>query len=100
MESLTGKVAMVTGGSRGIGLAIASALVADGARVVITGKSEAHLSDARPVIEKAGPGAIETLRADVRRYDEVEHAVDANHVTRSAASISWSTTPASGSSPT
>jgi 3-oxoacyl-[acyl-carrier protein] reductase len=81
MESLNGKVAMVTGGSRGIGRAIASALVADGARVVITGKSEAHLSDARPVIEKAGPGAIETLRADVRRYDEVERAIAAT-VTR------------------
>src|SRR6185503_12668272 len=81
MEFLNGKVAMVTGGSRGIGRAIASALVADGARVVITGKSEAHLSDARPVIEKAGPGAIETLRADVRRYDEVERAIAAT-VTR------------------
>jgi 3-oxoacyl-[acyl-carrier protein] reductase len=81
MESLNGKVAMVTGGSRGIGLAIAAALVADGARVVITGRSEAHLSNARPVIEKAGPGAIETLQADVRRYDEVERAIAAT-VTR------------------
>jgi 3-oxoacyl-[acyl-carrier protein] reductase len=81
MESLTGKVAMVTGGSRGIGLAIASALVAGGVRVVITGKSEAHLSAARPLIEKAGPGAIETLRADVRRYDEVARAIEAT-VTR------------------
>jgi NAD(P)-dependent dehydrogenase (short-subunit alcohol dehydrogenase family) len=81
MESLNGKVAIVTGGSRGIGRAIAAALVADGARVVITGKSDAHLSDARPVIEKAGPGAIETLRADVRRYDEVERAIAAT-VTR------------------
>ena len=81
METLMSKVAIVTGGSRGIGLAIASALVADGVRVVITGKSEAHLSAARPVIEKAGPGAIETLRADVRRYDEVERAIAAT-VTR------------------
>ncbi len=81
MESLNGKVAIVTGGSRGIGLAIARALVADGARVAITGKSAAHLSAARPLIEKAGPGAVETLQADVRRYDEVERAIDAT-VTR------------------
>src|SRR5947207_10754164 len=77
MESLNGKVALVTGGSRGIGLAIARALVAGGATVSVTGKSDAHLSAARPAIEGAGPGHVETLRADVRRYDEVERAVDA-----------------------
>ena len=51
-SAATGKVerqvAMVTGGSRGIGLAIARALVADGVQVAITGLSEAHLSAARP----------------------------------------------------
>ena len=81
MKSLDGKVAMVTGGSRGIGLAIASALVAGGARVVITGRSEAQLSEAQPVIEKAGPGAVETLPADVRRYEDAERAIAAT-VTR------------------
>jgi len=77
MESLRGKVAFVTGGSRGIGLAIARGLVADGVSVAITGKSDAHLSAARPQIEKAGPGGVETLRADVRDYAEVERALEA-----------------------
>ena len=77
MESLRGKVALVTGGSRGIGLAIARALVADGVQVAITGRSAAHLSAARPKIEAAGPGAVETLQADVRRYDQVSGALDA-----------------------
>src|SRR6476469_10026492 len=77
MESLKGKVAFVTGGSRGIGLAIAQALVADGASVAITGKSAEHLSAARPQIERAGPGAVETLQADVRRYDEITGAIEA-----------------------
>ncbi len=77
MQSLRGKVALVTGGSRGIGLAIARALVADGAHVSITGRSAAHLSAARPTIEAAGPGSVETLQADVRRYDEVKGAIDA-----------------------
>ena len=76
-DSLSGKVAMVTGGSRGIGLAIARGLAAEGAHVCITGRDDAHLSAARPVIEKEGPGSVETLHADVRRYDEVERAVAA-----------------------
>jgi NAD(P)-dependent dehydrogenase (short-subunit alcohol dehydrogenase family) len=70
-------VALVTGGSRGIGLAIARALVAEGVQVAITGRSAAHLSTARPRIEAAGPGAVETLQADVRRYDEVKAAIAA-----------------------
>jgi 3-oxoacyl-[acyl-carrier protein] reductase len=77
MQSLRGKVALVTGGSRGIGLAIARALVAQEVRVAITGRSPAHLSSARPSIEAAGPGAVETLQADVRRYDDVHRAVEA-----------------------
>lgn len=77
MQSLRGKVALVTGGSRGIGLAIARALVAEGVQVAITGRSAAHLSAARRRIEAAGPGAVETLQADVRRYDEVKGAIEA-----------------------
>jgi 3-oxoacyl-[acyl-carrier protein] reductase len=77
MQSLSGKVALVTGGSRGIGLAIARALVADGVQVAITGRSDAHLSAARPQIEAAGPGSVETLQADVRRHPDIKRAVDA-----------------------
>lgn len=77
MGSLRGKVAFVTGGSRGIGLAIARALVLEGAQVAITGKSDAHLSAARPLIEAEGPASVETLKADVRRYEDVERALAA-----------------------
>jgi len=77
MQSLRGKVAFVTGGSKGIGLAIARALVADGVKVAITGRDAARLSAARPSIEAAGPGSVETLQADVRRYVEVEAAITA-----------------------
>jgi 3-oxoacyl-[acyl-carrier protein] reductase len=68
---------MVTGGSRGIGLAIARALVAEGVSVSVTGLHDASLSAARAKIESAGPAAVETLRADVRRHDEIERAIAA-----------------------
>jgi 3-oxoacyl-[acyl-carrier protein] reductase len=74
---LRGKVALVTGGSRGIGRAIARALVAEGAHVAVTGLSGAHLSSARLAIEGAGPGSVETLQADVRVHEEVTRAVNA-----------------------
>src|SRR4029453_2401256 len=77
MELLTGKVAIVTGGSRGIGLGVARRLVAEGVKVTVTGKSEAHLNAARPLIEAAGPGSVETLQADVRFYDQVQRSIAA-----------------------
>jgi NAD(P)-dependent dehydrogenase (short-subunit alcohol dehydrogenase family) len=76
-HSLEGKVAFVTGGSRGIGLAIASALVAEGVRVAVTGRRVAQLSAARSIIESAGPALAETIQADVRNYAEVERAIAA-----------------------
>src|SRR5580765_77781 len=74
---IRGKVALVTGGSRGIGRAIARALVADGVNVAVTGLSGANLSAARRSIEEAGPGKVETLQADVRKHEEVVRAVNA-----------------------
>ena len=73
MSSLIGKTAIVTGGSRGIGLAIARALVTSDANVVITGTKEKNLSQA--VAELGALGMAQ--QADVRKYDEVERAFDA-----------------------
>jgi NAD(P)-dependent dehydrogenase (short-subunit alcohol dehydrogenase family) len=78
MSSLTGKVAVVTGGSRGIGLATARALLERGASVAITGTSQQHLDAAQKELHAAANQAqVLALRADVRNYAQVESAMAA-----------------------
>jgi len=73
---LTGKVAIVTGGSRGIGRSIARALLERGAHVAITATSDATLATAAADLAKvAGAGTLLPIRADVRRPAEVEQAI-------------------------
>jgi len=65
-------VALVTGGSRGIGLAIARALVDRGASVVITGRDRSDLDRAQHELGTKALG----VAADVRDPADVERAVD------------------------
>ncbi|MBI2188047.1 MAG: SDR family oxidoreductase [Acidobacteria bacterium] len=75
--TLTGKVAVVTGGSRGIGLSIARALLARGARVAITATSEARLRAAADDLAGVGEaGAVLPIQSDVRHHAEVEQAIE------------------------
>jgi NAD(P)-dependent dehydrogenase (short-subunit alcohol dehydrogenase family) len=75
--SLAGKVAVVTGGSRGIGLAVAEALLRQGASVAITGTSDEHLAAAQQTLREAGGDRLLARRADVRHYDEVASCMSA-----------------------
>ncbi|MFJ4439071.1 SDR family NAD(P)-dependent oxidoreductase [Streptomyces sp. NPDC088923] len=65
---LRGRTALVSGGAGGLGLAITRALLADGARVVITGRDEGRLKE---TAESLGPD-VEYRVCDVARPEDVE----------------------------
>jgi NAD(P)-dependent dehydrogenase (short-subunit alcohol dehydrogenase family) len=71
---------LVTGGSRGIGLAIASAMIDAGARVSITGRTAATLEAASKHLSRgdaARGNRVYTAVADIRDADEAAEAVEA-----------------------
>ena len=80
--SLKGKTLFITGGSRGIGLAIALKAAADGANVAIAAKTvaphpklEGTIHTAAAAIEQAGGRAL-ALQVDVREEDQVKAALE------------------------
>jgi len=73
---LSGRKALVTGGSRGIGRAIALALAAEGAQVAICAREAARLDEAAADIRKRTGASVATVPADLSRLEEVSRAVD------------------------
>src|SRR6478672_6466843 len=68
---LEGRVAIVTGGSRGLGLELARELVHRGAKVAICARDEVELERAR--VELSRLGTVLAMRVDVEHRAEVEN---------------------------
>jgi NAD(P)-dependent dehydrogenase (short-subunit alcohol dehydrogenase family) len=78
MDPFSGRVAVITGGAGGIGMALARAFAARGAKLVLADIDEAAL--ARSAAELRGGGAtVHTVRADVGDRAEVDALADATH---------------------
>src|SRR3954464_11053342 len=71
-----GRVVVLTGGSRGLGLVMARQLVDEGARVVLLARDLDELERAREELDARGRGEVMTIRCDVRRRADVRAAVD------------------------
>lgn len=71
MFSLTGKVALVTGASQGIGRAIAVALAAAGARVALAARNEQKLAEVAGQIQSAGGEAL-SIKMDVAEPEQIK----------------------------
>ena len=72
---LSGRVALVTGGSRGLGLQAAEALGEQGARLVITARKQPDLDEAASRLAGQGHEVL-TVAADLGRLDTVPGLVD------------------------
>lgn len=73
---LTGKVAIITGGSRGLGLQMAEALGEMGARLAITARKAGELAEAKAHLEKQGIEVL-TITNDLSKFDQIPGLVSA-----------------------
>jgi NAD(P)-dependent dehydrogenase (short-subunit alcohol dehydrogenase family) len=79
--SLNGRIAVVTGGSSGIGLGMATALARAGARTVLVARDPGRLDEAVTAVKAAGgqavPVAVSTVSADLADRVDLERAAEA-----------------------
>lgn len=72
-----GRNYVVFGGTRGIGMAAARTLAADGASVALVGRDESRAADAASAVAAAGTGRVVAIAGDLTRSDEAERVLAA-----------------------
>src|SRR2546423_2842937 len=72
----TNKVAIITGGSKGIGEGCVRAFVAAGARVVFCARSEEPGQSLANEVNQVGPGEAHFVRCDVSKVEQLQHLID------------------------
>ncbi|MGE0589967.1 MAG: SDR family oxidoreductase [Cyclobacteriaceae bacterium] len=75
MTDIKQKIALITGGSKGIGLGVAQALLEKGARVAITGRDEKSIEDALRILKMSNGAEVMGIKSDVRDRSSLESAV-------------------------
>jgi NAD(P)-dependent dehydrogenase (short-subunit alcohol dehydrogenase family) len=75
--NLSGKHILITGGSKGIGLACAQAFLVEGSRVSLVSRSEANLARARESLSAHGSDRVQTHAADLTQPASAQAALDA-----------------------
>lgn len=75
MQELKDKVAYITGGSQGIGLGVAKALLGQGMKVAISGRDSSKLESAIKYL-KANPDQVLAITSDVRHMSDEQAAID------------------------
>ncbi|MGA8552221.1 MAG: SDR family oxidoreductase [Stellaceae bacterium] len=73
---LNGRSAVITGGSKGLGLAMAERFAASGADVAIVARSPETLAEAKKLIQKGAKGKVATISADVSKAADIRRAYD------------------------
>jgi NAD(P)-dependent dehydrogenase (short-subunit alcohol dehydrogenase family) len=75
MNTLNGKTALITGGSKGIGYGVAESLLKEGINVAITSRRQDAADAAVAQLTNVGPGKIIGIEADVKDFDAQKMAV-------------------------
>lgn len=77
MQQLQNKVALITGGSKGIGLGIAAAMLTEGMKVAITARGQSDLDKAAKQLSEDFPENVLALQSNAKSYEDQEAAVKA-----------------------
>ncbi len=74
-DDISGHTVLITGGSRGLGLALAEEFARHGCNLILTARDEAELQRAREQVQKLG-ATVHTIVCDIRQPDQLQRMMD------------------------